>query len=161
MLVVPVLVLGLALAGCGGKDKPKPGTPAATGVAPDCSIAPLDLVNKTLERELTGPVAEPTPGGSICTYARAKGAGANVDQVKLIGNVDKASFDLVRQGFKKFDAPVKKIGGWGDEAFAASVFGFSDTNTFAVRKGRVSVTLVSTADYDHLKKLMKALLEKV
>ncbi|HEV7865557.1 MAG TPA: hypothetical protein VGR20_22860 [Acidimicrobiia bacterium] len=160
-LVAVLLVASLAGVACGGGEgKPKAGTPAATGVAPDCSVAPLDVVKTSLGLELTGPIVDPTPGGTFCTFAPLRGGNAS-HQVKLVGNVDKASFALARDGFKAANNPVKKIGGWGDEAYAASVFSYSDINTFAVRKGKVSVTIISPVDYDHIKKLMKVILQKV
>ncbi|HYT40072.1 MAG TPA: hypothetical protein VEN99_11205 [Acidimicrobiia bacterium] len=157
---VVALVVGVVAAACGGGHSYKAGTPAATGQAPDCSAVPLDLVNTTLALTLTGPVAGSRPGGVVCTFAQQHG-GASVQQVLLNSNVDKATFALVRDGFKAANNPVKKISGWGDEAYAASVFGLATSNNFAVRKGKVSVVITSTADYDHMKKLMKAVLAKL
>jgi hypothetical protein len=157
------VVLALVAAGCGGGDKSyKEGTPAATGQAPDCSVAPLELVNRTLKRELTGPVQDPRQGGFTCTYAAAKGGGGGTaDQIQLIGSADKASMDIIRNGLKRANNPVKSIKGYGDEAFASTVFGYATVNNFAVRKGKVSVIMISTAEYDDLKNLMKAVLAKL
>lgn len=160
--VAVLLVVGLAVAACGGGGHSyKAGTPAATGIAPDCSAVPLDLVTKTLELELTGPVAESRPGGVTCSFRRPRGGAGAVDLVQLNSNVDKESFARFREGFEAANNPVKKIKGWGDQAYAASVFYFSDTNNFAVRKGKVSVVITSTADYKHIRKLMKELLAKL
>jgi hypothetical protein len=68
---------------------------------------------------------------------------------------------VVRDGFKASRADVRKIKGWGDEAYVATVAFSNDLNNFAVRKGKVSVVITSTVDYDHLKELMKAVLAKV
>jgi hypothetical protein len=155
----------LALVGgaCGGGDKTyKEGTPAATGQAPDCSVAPLEAVNRTLKRELTGPVQDPRQGGVTCTYPAAKGGGGGAaDQIQLNSNADKASMDIIRRGLKQANNPVKSIKGYGDEAFAATVFGYATINNFAVRKGKVSVVIISTAEYDQVKKLMKEILAKL
>jgi hypothetical protein len=162
-VVAFLVVLALMATGCGGGDKSyKEGTPAATGQAPDCSVAPLDLVNQTLKRELTGPVADKRQAGWTCTYPAAKGGGGGAaDQIQLNSNADKASMDIIRKGLSKANNPVRKIKGYGDEAFAATVFGYATINNFAVRKGKVSVILISTADYDQLKNLMKAILAKL
>ena len=162
-LVVFVIVLGLVAGGCGGGDKSyKEGTPAATGQAPDCSVAPLELVNQTLKRELTGPVAETRQGGITCTYPHAKaGGGGTADQIQLNSNADNGSMEIFRKGLKQANNPVKRIKGYGDEAYASTVFGYATINNFAARKGKVSVVLISTADYDALEKLMKAILAKL
>jgi hypothetical protein len=156
-------VLALVVSGCGGGDKTyKEGTPAATGQAPDCSVAPLEVVNRTLKRELTGPVQDERTGGFTCTYPAAKGGGGGAaDQIQLTGNADKASMDIIRNGLKQANNPVKSIKGYGDEAFAATVFGYATINNFVVRKGKVSVVMISTAEYDDLKNLMKAVLAKL
>ena len=156
-------VLALVAAGCGGGEKTyKEGTPAATGQAPGCSVAPLELVNKTLKRELSGPIQEPTNTGFTCTYPAAKGgASGAADQIQLTSNADKASMDIIRNGLKQSKNPVKSIKGYGDEAFAATVFGYATVNNFAVRKGKVSVLIISTAEYDQIEDLMKAILEKL
>ena len=159
-----LLVLGLVGGACGGggDHKPKPGTPAATGIAPDCAtVAPLDLVNQTLDLKLEGPTSQPSPSGTTCTYGFAAGKGNAVQTVLVNSNVDKASFAIPRDGLKAANNPVKKIGGWGDEAYAATVYTFVNSNIFGVRKGRVSVVIQSTSDYDHLKKLMTAVLAKL
>ena len=155
--------LALVTGGCGGGDKTyKEGTPAATGQAPDCSVAPLDVVNRTLKRELTGPVQDPRQNGVTCTYPAAKGGGGGTaDQIQLNSNADKASMDIIRAGLKQANNPVKSIKGYGDEAFASTVFGYATINNFAVRKGKVSVVIISTAEYDDLKNLMKSILAKL
>jgi hypothetical protein len=162
-LVTYSAVLALVAVGCGGGDKTyEAGTPAATGQAPDCSVAPLELVNRTLKRELTGPIQEPRRGGITCTYPAAKGGGGGTtDQIQLSSNADKASMDIIRNGLKQANNPVKSIKGYGDEAFAATVFGYATVNNFAVRKGKVSVIIISTAEYDQVKDLMKEILAKL
>jgi len=146
----------------GGGHSYKEGTPAATGQAPDCSAVPVDLVNKTLKRDLTGPVAGQRQGGVTCTYPAAKSAGGGVaDQVQLNSNADKNSMDIIRNGLKQSHNKVNKIKGYGDEAFASTVYGYATVNNFAVRKGKVSVVIISTAGYDELKTLMKAVLAKL
>jgi hypothetical protein len=156
-------VFALVATGCGGGDKSyKEGTPAATGQAPDCSVAPLDVVNRTLKRELTGPVQDTRQGGVTCTYPAAKGGGGGTaDQVLLNGNADEASMDIIRNGLKQANNKVGKIKGYGDEAFASTVFGYATINNFAVRKGKVSVVIISTADYDEIRTLMKEILAKL
>jgi hypothetical protein len=158
-----VAVLALVATGCGGGDKSyKAGTPAATGQAPDCSVIPADLVSRLLKRELTGPVAGTRQGGVTCTYPAAKGSGAGTtDQVQLNSNADKASMDVVRNGLKQAHNPVKTIKGYGDEAFASTVFGYATLNNFAARKGKVSVVIISTADYKEIRALMKDVLAKL
>jgi hypothetical protein len=162
-LVVFVVGLGLVAGGCGGGDKSyKEGTPAATGQAPDCSVAPLDVVNRTLKRELSGPVQEPRQNGVTCTYPAAKGGGGGTaDQVLLYSNASKASMDLIRNGLKQTNNKVGKIKGYGDEAFASTVFGYATINNFAARKGKVSVHIISTADYKEIRTLMKEILARL
>jgi hypothetical protein len=160
----PALALGLAVVlaagGCGGKKNYREGTPAATGQVPDCSVAPADLVSTTLKREVTGPVAEGRPDGYTCTFPRPKGSGGGAaDQVQLNAHVD--NLDLFTNGLRAANNPVKKIKGWGDEAYAATVAYYSNINNFAVRKGKVSVVIISTAGYDEIKALMKAVLAKL
>jgi hypothetical protein len=158
-----LLVLSLVGAACGGggDGKPKAGTPAATGVAPDCaSVAPLALVKKTLDLSLTGPTSQPSPGGTTCVYGSTGGNSAT-QTVQLNGNVDKDSFAIVRDGFKSAHNPVNTIKGWGDEAYAAKVVFTVNLNTFAVRKGAVSAVISSTAEFDNIKKLMKEVLKKL
>ena len=157
------VVLAVVAIGCGGGDKTyEEGTPAATGQAPDCSVAPLELVNRTLKRELQGPVQDARTGGVTCTYPAAKGGGGGAtDQIQLTGNADKASMDIIRNGLKQANNPVKSIKGYGDEAFASTVFGYATINNFAVRKGKVSVVIISTAEYDQVKVLMKEILAKL
>ena len=160
--VVCLVALGLLTTACGGSKSYKAGTPAATGQAPDCSVAPVDLVNRTLKRELTGPVAGTRQGGITCTYPAAKSAGGGVaDQVQLNSNVDKTSMDIVRNGLKQAHNKVNTIKGYGDEAFASTVYGYATINNFAVRKGKVSVLIISTADYKEIRALMKEILAKL
>ena len=158
-----LLVVGLGLAGCGGggDSKPKPGTPAATGVAPDCSVVPLDLVKKSLGLEVTGPSAQTRPSGTACIFPRPGGGPSAVETVLFSGNQDKASFAIIRDGYKTNNIKVNKIGGWGDEAYAVKIRLYANLNTFSVRKGKVAVSINSVAEFDQLKKLMKAILEKV
>jgi hypothetical protein len=164
---VPVVaccaVLALVASGCGGGDQTyKEGTPAATGQAPDCSVAPLDVVNRTLKRELTGPVQEARRGGVTCTYRAAKGGGGGAAaQVLLNSNADKTSMGIIRNGLKHAKNKVSNIKGYGDEAFASTVFGNATINNFAVRKGKVSVVIISTADYKEISTLMKEILAKL
>jgi hypothetical protein len=162
LTVVALLVLGLAGGACGGGSghSYKAGTPAATGAAPDCGAAPLDLVSKTLGLQLIGPHAGQRPGGTVCNFNHSEG-GSVVETVQLSSNVSPESFSVIRDGFKASNVNVKKITGWGDEAYAASVKFLVDQNNFAVRKGKVAVVITSSADYDHIKKLMKALLAKL
>jgi hypothetical protein len=164
--VVLVVVLGLGFgsaAGCGGggSHSYKAGTPAATGVAPDCSIVPIDLVNKTLGIPLSGPIPGARPDGVTCAFQHTKGGGSAPEFVQFSGNATPETFAIPYNGLKAANNPVKKIHGWGDEAYAATVFSVVDINNFAVRKGQVSVTIQSTADYDHIRKLMKTVLAKL
>jgi hypothetical protein len=161
--VVVLLAVSLIGAACGGggDSKPKEGTPAATGITPDCaSVAPLALVKKTLDFDLTGPTSQKSPGGTTCVYGSTGGNSAT-QTVQLNGNVDKDSFAIVRNGYKSAHNPVSTIKGWGDEAYAAKVVFTVNINTFAVRKGRVSAVITSTAEFDHIKKLMKEVLKKL
>jgi hypothetical protein len=162
-VVALLVVLVLVVTGCGGGEKSyKEGTPAATGQAPDCSVAPLDLVNRMLKRELSGPVAGSRTGGFTCTYPRAKGGGGGTaDQVQLNSNADKDSMALFRNGLKQANNKVSTIKGYGDEAYASTVFSYATINNFAVRKGKVSVVIISTADYKEIRNLMKAILAKL
>jgi hypothetical protein len=161
--VVALVALGLVVAGCGGGEKSyKAGTPAATGKAPGCSVVPADLVSQRLKRQVTGPVAETSLSGMTCTYPAAKSAGAGTtDQVQLNSDADKKSFDIYRKGLKQANNPVKSIDGYGDEAFASTVHSYADINNFAVRKGKVSVVIISTADYKEIRTLMKDILAKL
>ncbi|HEV8628349.1 MAG TPA: hypothetical protein VG034_28285 [Acidimicrobiia bacterium] len=161
-VVVFLVALGLLATACGGSKSYKEGTPAATGQAPDCSVASADLVSQTLNRELSGPVAENRSGGITCTYPHAKdGGGGTADQVQLNSNADKASMAIFRNGLKQAHNKVNKIKGWGDEAYASTVFSYATINNFAVRKGKVSVVIISTADYKEIRNLMKAILAKL
>lgn len=154
------MVTSLALAGCGGSKSYREGTPAATGQAPDCSILPLDLVTEALELELSGPVADSKNNGVVCKFSHPR-AGVAVERVELNSNADKESFALVPDALKQADNPVKKIKGWGDEAYASTVHFFNPINNFAVRKGKVSVLITSSTDYEHIQKLMKEILAKL
>jgi hypothetical protein len=162
-VIACLVALGPVTTGCGGGEKSyKEGTPAATGQAPDCSVAPLELVNRTLKRELTGPIQEPRQNGITCTYSFAKGGGGGTaDQVLLDSNASKASIDILRNAQKRSNNKVSKIKGYGDEAIAWTVFGYATVNNFAVRKGKVSVTIISTAEYDEIRNLMKEILAKL
>jgi hypothetical protein len=160
--VALVVVLGLLVAACGGSKSYKAGTPAATGQAPDCSVAPIDLVSQMLKRPLTGPVAGNRQGGFTCTYPQAKGGvGGTPDQVQLNSNADKASMALFRNSLKQANNKVNTLKGWGDEAYASTVYSYANINNFAVRKGKVSVVIISTADYKEIRNLMKAILAKL
>jgi hypothetical protein len=164
VVALVVVVGGLAAGGCGGGGHSyKAGTPAATGAAPtDCAAVPLDVVSKTLGIDVTGPGVAAHPGGGVsCTFPHAKGGGNAVESVQINGHVSSESFNVMRDGLKSANNPVKKISGWGDEAFAATVYFVAVENNFAVRKGQVSVVIHSTADYDHVKKLMKLVLAKL
>lgn len=162
-VVASFAAFALVAGGCGGGDKTyKEGTPAATGQAPDCSVAPLDVVNRTLKRELTGPVQTPRLDGVTCIYPSAKSAGSGIgDRILLNSNADEASMDIIRSGLSQANNPVKKINRYGDEAFASTVFGYATVNHFAVRKGKVSVVIVSTAEYGEIRNLMKEILAKL
>jgi hypothetical protein len=161
-VVALLVVLGLVATACGGSKAYKEGTPAATGQVSDCSVAPADLASQTLKRELTGPVAENRSGGFTCTYPRAKGGGGGTaDQVQLNSNADKDSMAIFRNGLSQANNKVSKIKGWGDEAYASTVFSYATINNFAVRKGKVSVVIISTADYKEIRNLMKAILAKL
>jgi hypothetical protein len=162
--LLTVTVAGLATAACGGGGHSyKAGTPAATGQAPsDCSIAPADVVGQILKRELTGPIGQPRGGGGItCTYNQAKSGAGAADQIQLNSNADKDSMAQLINGLKQAHNPVKKIKGWGDEAYASTVYFYSNINNFAVRKGKVSVFIISTADYKEIRALMKDILAKL
>jgi hypothetical protein len=160
--LVLLLVAGLVGAACGGGDsKPKPGTPAATGVAPDCSVVPLDLARKSLKMELTGPNAQQRPSGTSCVFTRSAGGRSATETVLFTANEDKATFAIIRDGYKESNHKVNKIGGWGDEAYAVTVLTFVPQNTFAVRKGRISVTITSAAEFEEIRTLMKAVLAKI
>jgi hypothetical protein len=161
-VVALVVLLGLLGAACGGSKSYKAGTPAATGQAPDCSIIPADFVSKLLKREVSGPVADKRLGGITCTYPAAKAGGSGTaDQVQLNSNADKASMDIIRQGLKQAHNKVNTIKGYGDEAFASTVYGYATLNNFAVRKGKVSVIIISNADYKEIRVLMKETLAKL
>ena len=159
-----LLAAGLVAGACGGgggSHSYKAGTPAVTGQAPDCSAVPLDLVTKTLDISLSGPAQGITPTGTTCAYQHTKGGGSAPETIKLSSNVTDESFHIVRDGFKAANNPVKKIGGWGDDAYAATVYSVVNINNFAVRKGKVAVFIQSTADYPKIRNLMKAILAKL
>jgi len=157
--VAPALVLGA----CGGGDKSyKEGTPAATGQTPDCSVVPLDLVQKTLGRkDLQGPSPGTRADGITCTFSTPGSGLADLNQVQLYNNVTEESFAVVRDGFKKNNSKVNKIKGYGDEAWASTVQFYSPTNYFGVRKGKVAVLITSVSDYERMQDLMKAILAKL
>jgi len=159
-----VLTGGVVGAGCGGGGSHtyKAGTPAATGNVPDCSVVTLDVVTKDLGIPLTGPAGGPRPnGGYTCNYNHVKGGGSAPEVMQLGADVTPETFAIVRNGLKAANNPIKTIHGWGDEAWAATVYNVVNENSFAVRKGKVSVLIQSTADYDHIKKLMKDVLAKL
>jgi hypothetical protein len=164
VVAAALLAGGLVVAGCGGgggSHTYKAGTPAATGTVPDCSVVPLDVVTKSLGIPLTGPAGGPRPGGYTCTYLHVKGGGSAPEIMQLTGDVTPQTFAIVRNGLKAANNPLKTIHGWGDEAWASTVYNVVNENIFAVRKGKVSVLIQSTADYDHIKKMMKAVLDKL
>ena len=166
VVAVLLAVTGLTLVACGGGGEKTydAGTPAATGQAPDCSVVPLDLARKTLGFEkLEGPIAEPmtSSAGWVCTFSQPGTGVESVQQVQFTGNATPESFANQQDRFEAHNNEVNEIKGWGDEAFATSVYSFSTINNFAVRKGKVSVHITSTAEYDNIKKLMKEVLEKV
>src|SRR5205823_13851470 len=93
-------------------------------------------VTKTLGMPLDGPSQGPRSDGVACVFHHAKGGGSFSELVQLTGNATPESFALVFNGLKAANNPVKKIHGWGDEAYAATGFSVVDINNFAVRKGR-------------------------
>ena len=163
LVLVVVVAAGLVGAACGGGGghSYKAGTPAVTGPAPDCSAVPLDLVTKMLGISVTGPAQGATPTGTTCAFQHTKGGGSAPETIKLSSNVTDESFNIVRDGLKSANNPVKKIGGWGDDAYAATVYSVVNINNFAVRKGKVAVFIQSTADYPKIRNLMKAILAKL
>ena len=182
-LVVAVSLAAFSLVACGGGHHSyKAGTPAATGVSPsDCSLVPLDLVTTTLKLSLTGPSPGSRPGGVTCAFQHTKGGGSAPEVVQFGGNVTDESFHIVRNGLKSANNPVKTIHGWGDDAYAfgleclrRAVVGGGPMHIrrltdhearapfdCAVRKGKVSVVIQSTADYPQIRNLMKAVLAKL
>jgi hypothetical protein len=163
VVVLVAVALVLVAGGCGGGSKSyKAGTPAATGQAPDCSVVPIDLVRTSLKRpELQGPNQGARADGITCTFSTPGSGLADLNQVQLYNNVTKESFSIVRDGFKKSNNKVKKIKGWGDEAYATTVQFYSPTNYFGVRKGQVAVLITSISDYENMRTLMKAVLKKL
>jgi hypothetical protein len=164
IVLLAVALTGLAQAGCGGGGHSyKAGTPAATGQAPDCSVVPVEVVKEALKRDVLPAIGEPRgAGGVTCTFNQAKGAGAGAaEQVQLNSDASKETMERLKAPLEQAHNPVKTIKGWGDQAFAWTVYYYSNINNFAVRKGKVSVTIVSTAGYDDIKKLMKAVLAKL
>jgi hypothetical protein len=159
-LVVTAALLAGACGG-GGSHTYAAGTPAATGVAPDCSVVPLDLVTKMLDMPLTGPAPGARSDGVNCAFQHTKGGGSAPESVQIIGQSTPDTFAIVYNGLKSANNPVKKIHGWGDEAYAATVFSVVNINNFAVRKGKVAVLIQSTADYPKIRNLMKAVLAKL
>ena len=155
-------VAGLVAAACGGGDsKPREGTPAATGVAPGCDAVPLDVASKSLKLELTGPVEQKRTSGTTCVFARPSGGASATETVYFNANESKESFDIIREGYEKNNVKANKIKGWGDEAYAVRIRLFVDTNTFAVRKGRIGVTITSVAEFSEVRTLMKEVLKRV
>ena len=102
-------------------------------------------------------VAEVPTGAPLMLSAH----GSAPEVVQFGGNVTDESFHIVRNGLKSANNPVKTIHGWGDEAYATTVYNVVDFNYFAVRKGQVSVLIQSTADYAHIRNLMKAVLARL
>jgi hypothetical protein len=161
IVLVAVAVVAGGCGGGGGSHTYKAGTPAATGVAPDCSIVPLDLVTKTLAMPLSGPTQGARSDGVVCAFQHTKGGGSAPESIQLEGHSTAETFAIVYNGLKSANNPVKKISGWGDEAYAATVFSVVNINNFAVRKGQVAVLIQSTADYPKIRTLMKAILAKL
>ena len=119
-------------------------------------------MNKTLDLKLDRPpLSTHTGGGAACSPIRRGRGDRRADGAGQQQRRQGETFNLPRNGLKAANNPVKKISGWGDEAYAATVHFVVDMNSFAVRKGKVSVSIQSTADYDHVKKLMKAVLAKL
>lgn len=165
-VVVVIVTAALALVGSacgGGGDKSyKEGTPAVTGQVPDCSVAPIDLVKKSLHRDdLTGPVEGKRVDGITCSFSNPRGGIADLHQLQLYSNADSDKFSVIKDGFKRNNNKVSKIKGWGDEAYASTVQFYSPTNNFGVRKGKVAVLITSTSDYPYMRDLMKAVLAKL
>jgi hypothetical protein len=158
-----VLAASLLAAACGGGGSHtyQAGTPAATGQAPDCSVVPHDLVTKTLGMDLNGPTQGSRPDGVSCAFQHVKGGGSAPESIQLNSNVTDETFHIVRDGLKSANNPVKTIHGWGDDAYAATVFSVVNINNFAARKGKVSVIIQSTADYPRIRTLMKDILAKL
>jgi hypothetical protein len=90
-----------------------------------------------------------------------KGGGSAPESIQLNSNVTDETFHIVRDGLKSANNPVKTIHGWGDDAYAATVFSVVNINNFAARKGKVSVIIQSTADYPRIRTLMKDILAKL
>lgn len=159
-------VAGLVGTGCGGGDsvaggEPREGTPAATGEAPGCDVVPLDVASRSLKLELTGPVEQKRRNGTTCVFARPAGGASATETVFFTGNESKEGFGIVRDGYENNNVKVNEIDGWGDEAYAVRIKLFVETNTFAVRKGRLGVTITSVADFPEIRTLMKEILERV
>jgi hypothetical protein len=156
-------VVGLVGAACGGggDSKPREGTPAATGVAPGCDVVPLDVASKSLKLELTGPVEQKRTSGTTCVFARPAGGASATETVYFNANESKESFAIIREGYEKNNVKANKIKGWGDEAYAVRIRLFVDNNTFAVRKGRIGVTITSVAEFPEVRTLMKEVLKRV
>lgn len=161
--LVLVAVTALAAAGCGGggDSEPREGTPAATGVAPGCDVVPLDVASKMLKFELTGPVEQKRTTGTTCVFARPAGGASATETVFFNANETKDSFAIIRDGYENNNVKVNKIKGWGDEAYAVRIKLFVETNTFAVRKGRIGVTIQSVADFPEIRNLMKEILKTI
>jgi len=69
--------------------------------------------------------------------------------------------DIISKGLNQAHNKVNTIKGYGDQAFASTVYGYATINNFAVRKGKVSVVIISTADYKEIRALMKEILAKL
>lgn len=150
-----------AACGGGGDSKPRAGTPAATGEAPGCDAVPLDVASKSLKLELTGPVEQKRTSGTTCVFARPAGGASATETVYFTANESKEGFAIIREGYEKNNVKANKIKGWGDEAYAVRIRLFVDTNTFAVRKGRIGVTITSVAEFSEVRTLMKEVLKRV
>jgi hypothetical protein len=158
-----LVALTLAGVGCGGggDSEPREGTPAATGEAPGCDAVPLDLASEMLKLELTGPIEQKRSNGTTCVFARPAGGASATETVYFNANESKESFAIVRDGYENNNVKVNKIKGWGDEAYAVRIKLFVETNTFAVRKGRLGITIQSVADFPEIRNLMKEILKRV
>lgn len=164
--IAPLLLVaatGLAGAGCGGggDSKPREGSPAATGEAPGCEAVPLEVASRMLKLELTGPVETKRANGTTCVFARPAGGASATETVFFTANESKEGFGIIRDGYESNNVKVNEIDGWGDEAYAVRIKLFVDTNTFAVRKGRIGVTIQSVADFPEIRNLMKEILNRV
>jgi hypothetical protein len=106
-------------------------------------------------------VEQKRTAGTTCVFARPAGGASATETVFFTGNESKDGFAIVRDGYENNNVTVNKIKGWGDEAYAVRIKLFVETNTFAVRKGRLGVTITSVADFPEIRALMKEILERV